>query len=557
MAVGGNEEVLKLQGEKTETIDLGGKMVLPGLIDSHVHPPARRCTSSITRFPRWNRSTTCWPTSSRAERVVPEGSGSTSARSSSPGSRSSAIPRGPSWTPWRRSIPSCFATGPDAIAQLAGAQGSGIDKDFKVTEATRLRSKRIRPPASRPASSAAARRYVKSKSIAASRRPQADTTRPAGTSCSPTTTPSASPPSPTATRRSEAIARYQQLREPGELTVRVASRTASTTSGRIEKPSKKRHPRGRRPPAPQGERWLRIVGIKIYLDGGMLTGSAYMREPWGVSKIYSITDPQYRGVLFIQPRTAAADRADDGRARPAVHGPQRRRRRGARICSTPTRRSNKDIARRARTRPCITHCNFMSREAVEQMRGWASSPTSSRPGSTSMRRRSPPSSATSGCATSSRSRAVFERRRSSAAGATTCRRSARCGAINPYNPFLGMWVTLTRRARWLEGQLHPEEALTREQAIRFYTIEQRVHHVPRRRQAVARTGKLADLIVVDRDLLTARWTTCGRRRCCGRTWEESWCIRDRWACPAEALTDELQRVAASRDRSRARRERPL
>ena len=31
----------------------------------------------------------------------------------------------------------------------------------------------------------------------------------------------------------------------------------------------------------------------------MLTGSAYMLEPWGVSKIYSIDDPNYRGVLFI------------------------------------------------------------------------------------------------------------------------------------------------------------------------------------------------------------------------------------------------------------------
>ena len=35
--------------------------------------------------------------------------------------------------------------------------------------------------------------------------------------------------------------------------------------------------------------WLR--GVKVFLDGGMLTGSAYMREPWGLSKVYSITDP--------------------------------------------------------------------------------------------------------------------------------------------------------------------------------------------------------------------------------------------------------------------------
>ena len=31
----------------------------------------------------------------------------------------------------------------------------------------------------------------------------------------------------------------------------------------------------------------------------MLTGSACMREPWGVSAMYGITDPNYRGLLFI------------------------------------------------------------------------------------------------------------------------------------------------------------------------------------------------------------------------------------------------------------------
>ena len=33
----------------------------------------------------------------------------------------------------------------------------------------------------------------------------------------------------------------------------------------------------------------------------MLTGSAYMRQPWGVSKLYGISDPNYRGVLNIPP----------------------------------------------------------------------------------------------------------------------------------------------------------------------------------------------------------------------------------------------------------------
>ncbi|MEX2186113.1 MAG: amidohydrolase family protein, partial [Pirellulales bacterium] len=36
--VGADGDVLALRGERTELVDLGGKMVLPGLIDSHTHP---------------------------------------------------------------------------------------------------------------------------------------------------------------------------------------------------------------------------------------------------------------------------------------------------------------------------------------------------------------------------------------------------------------------------------------------------------------------------------------------------------------------------------------
>jgi len=38
LRVGSNEEVLKTKGPHTQILDLGGKTVLPGLIDSHVHP---------------------------------------------------------------------------------------------------------------------------------------------------------------------------------------------------------------------------------------------------------------------------------------------------------------------------------------------------------------------------------------------------------------------------------------------------------------------------------------------------------------------------------------
>ena len=38
LRVGTNESILETTGNRTRTIDLDGKVLLPGLIDSHMHP---------------------------------------------------------------------------------------------------------------------------------------------------------------------------------------------------------------------------------------------------------------------------------------------------------------------------------------------------------------------------------------------------------------------------------------------------------------------------------------------------------------------------------------
>ena len=100
----------------------------------------------------------------------------------------------------------------------------------------------------------------------------------------------------------DGLAQFARLRTAGALSVRVAVlRDVKNSLPVPEMQEKIReiavHPL-RRPSAE-----LRIIGIKTYLDGGMLTGSAYMQQPWGLSKIYSIDDPRYRGLLYIPHET--------------------------------------------------------------------------------------------------------------------------------------------------------------------------------------------------------------------------------------------------------------
>ena len=107
-----------------------------------------------------------------------------------------------------------------------------------------------------------------------------------------------------------ALSLYRRLRDRGQLTVRVnATRMLSPPFGNREAIVAKLNelasyqvpgePNG---PSGVGDHWVRIGPLKVFIDGGMLNGTAYMREPWGVGPTYQITEPDYRGLLFIKPQ---------------------------------------------------------------------------------------------------------------------------------------------------------------------------------------------------------------------------------------------------------------
>jgi predicted amidohydrolase YtcJ len=153
-------------------------------------------------------------------------------------------------------------------------------------------------------------------------------------------------------------------------------------------------------------------------------------------------------------------------------------------------------------RPCITHSNFMSREAVEKLPklgvvvdiqpAWLYLDTRTlvaQFGIERLRYFQPLKS-------------IFESQGIAGGGSDHMQKIGSLRSINPYNPFLGMWVTLTRKARWYDGTLHPEEALTRKQAIRFYTINNAYILFRDHQVGSLEAGKLADFIILDRDILT-------------------------------------------------------
>ncbi|MGH9630968.1 MAG: amidohydrolase, partial [Bryobacteraceae bacterium] len=73
-------------------------------------------------------------------------------------------------------------------------------------------------------------------------------------------------------------------------------------------------------------------------------------------------------------------------------------------------------------------------------------------------------------------------------------------ATNPYNPFMGIWTEVTRRTK--TGKvLYPEERISREQALRSYTSWAAYLQRADDRKGSIEVGKLADMVVIDRDFL--------------------------------------------------------
>ena len=499
VSVGIDAAILATKGPRTVVMDLGGKTVLPGLIDSHVHPAA-----AMTEF----------------DHPIPEmesiGDVLTYVRG-----RAAALGEG-KWVevrqvfitrlreqryPTRAELdeaapknPVLFSTGPDASLNTLALKLSGIDKNFKVSDGGPGYAEKDADTGEPTGILRGCTRYVKTQPTGKQSTVEDQYRRTLelfrdynATGITSVGDRSADP---------DAIGRYVKMRDAGELPVRLSLSQNVATIGSLDEISKQIADIGRSP-LRADDSMLRLIGIKTFLDGGMLTGSAYMLEPWGVSRIYSITDPAYRGVLLIPKGRlapivrAAAEAKLQFTAHSVGDG-------AVRTLLDAYEQLDRELpagALRA-TRPCITHCNFVHPDDVPRFKQlgvladiqpvWLymdARTLTAHFGYDRMARFQP-------------LRGLFAAGAIVGGGSDHMQKIGARRAINSYDPWLGMATAITRTGRWYGGQLHPEHALTREQAIRFYTSNNAYLLFREHQVGSLEPGKLADFVVIDTDVLT-------------------------------------------------------
>lgn len=74
--------------------------------------------------------------------------------------------------------------------------------------------------------------------------------------------------------------------------------------------------------------------------------------------------------------------------------------------------------------------------------------------------------------------------------------------VTPYPPFPSLWAAITRRTEVKGTQMGTEQCVTREEAIRMYTVNGAVLSFVEGIKGSLEPGKLADMVILDRDILT-------------------------------------------------------
>ena len=292
---------------------------------------------------------------------------------------------------------------------------------------------------------------------------------------------------------------YKELQAQGRLTARVTLTIRVGSDGSVE--GTERFIRGLPFRFGDGDDWVKVGPLKIGVDGGVLYGTAWMREPYGPQALplYGLSDPAHRGLLQM----------DAEKVKNVIRTGHRL---GWQMCSHVTGDAGVDIVLDAveaahadspidKRRYTLIHAYFPNPEtaaraarlgvAVDTQPAWFYKDGDALLDALGEKRLTP----FIGVATWQ------------AAGVKVALNSDHMQGIdpdrslNPYNPFLALYTAVTRKTE--SGQtIGAAERVSRGDALRMMTVDAAWLHFDEGRKGTLEVGKLGDLAVLDEDYFT-------------------------------------------------------
>ncbi len=489
--IGTTQLVGRKTGPRTRQVNLHGKTLIPGLIDSHVHPIGAALAESDGTIPVLH---SFQDLRTHVERALESGDGPVVVpKVYSTRLRERRYPDRWEIDQYSGGQPVVFDNGYAAVLNSAALRMAGISQETAAPSNGKLvrndageltgliiGARQLVAPLLRPG------RYSHADRVRALEAMQRAYNRAGLTSVI------------DRSQNAAGLRAYQELWRTGVMRVRsYVTRTINA-----ERPLEQvlAEIKGLAPVTGYGDEMFRIGSLKVFLDGGILLGTAYMREPYGENtQVYGFQDPGYRGQLRIRP--------DD-----LVAIVQAAARLGWQVTAHTTGGGSTDILLNAYEsvdrevpladrRFTLTHANFLSGEAIrraaklgvvaDMQPAWYhfDGPALSRVlGAHRMGFFQP-------------YRTILDAGVIVAGGSDHMVKFNAREAINPYDPFFGMWMAVTRVTT--DGSVHnPELSITREEALRMWTWNAAYLSFEEHVKGSLEPGKYADFVVLDRDILT-------------------------------------------------------
>ena len=491
LEVGDTQVTGRKTGPRTRQVDLQGKTVLPGLIDSHVHPIGAALAESDGVIPIMHNFA---DVKAHVEREL----------TATPGlifvpkvySTRLAERRYP--TRWEideysGAHPVMLDNGYAAALNSAALELAGISKQTPDPDNGKL----IRNDSGEPTGLVIGARQLVSKLLTVKRSTHADRVKAlrdmqrAYNQVGLTSVVDRS-------QNADGFRAYQDLWTDGGLTVR----TSVTRSVNAERPTEEvlSDINNIGPATGFGDDLFRVGSLKIFLDGGILLGTAYLRTPYGEhTEVYGYSDPDYRGVLrvpvekIISIVELAAERGWQMTAHTTGGG-------SSDALLTAYESVNKKYPLKDR-RFVLTHANFPNDEAIQRAKNLGvvldMQPAWYHHDGPALSKVMGPER----MAFFHPYKSIFDAGVIVAGGSDHMIKFDSIEAINPFNPFFGIWMAVSRKTA--DGTVfNPEQKISRQQALEMWTVNAAFVSFDEDIKGSLEPGKYADFAIIDRDILT-------------------------------------------------------